>query len=92
MELHDRAAIRAATTARANALKDRGYDPDRLVAYLENWPAAHRGEVVKTLAGELPGFVGAEPGSRARQLLDAARLTAAEFEAHRGGRGRKPSP
>ncbi|MBL8235173.1 MAG: hypothetical protein JNL98_42115 [Bryobacterales bacterium] len=92
MELQDRAAIRAATTARSEALLERGFDPERLVDFIENWPADLRLEVTRILAGELPGLVGGEPGSNSRRMLDAARLSIEEYQAVRNRRGRTEEP
>jgi len=63
-------------------LKDRGVDPDRFARWVATWPADMHSEVVRTVAGELPGLMGSAPDSTEAALLAASKMTPQEILLH----------
>lgn len=64
-------------------LKDRGLHPERLAKWVATWPESKHSDVVRTMAGELPGMVGSAPGSSEAALLEASKMTEEEVLAHK---------
>lgn len=64
--------------ARADKLRNMGFDPGRFVAFLQEMPASARQQFLALLDGG-PGMgIVSKPGSREAQLLESARMTAEE--------------
>jgi hypothetical protein len=69
-------------------LKDRGIHPDRFAKWVATWPQNKHSDVVRTMAGELPGMIGSAPGSREAALLEASKMTKEEILLHKESKGR----
>jgi hypothetical protein len=69
-------------------LKDRGVHPERLAKWVATWPENKQSDVVRTMAGELPGMVGSAPGSSEAVLLEASKMTEEEVIAHKKSKER----
>ena len=69
-------------------LKDRGVHPERFAKWVATWPENKHSDVVRTMAGELPGMVGSAPGSSEATLLEASKMTEEEVLAHKKSKER----
>jgi hypothetical protein len=83
------AAARRHIAAFRTKLADRGVYPDRFEKFVARLPIDLQLEAVRMAAGELPGILGANPGTLEANLLAASRMTDLEKEEHTRSKGTK---
>jgi hypothetical protein len=67
-------------------LLDAGVHPDRFALWLATVPEGHQVMMVRIAAGDIPGLMGAKPGTKEAELLAASRMSAGEVSQHRAER------